>query len=142
MNRLQFQKTPSNEQQGAYQSLEELYDVVCADWLLEFYKTPKGGYAVDWGVGDLCDVQAHSTRGPVWLRGKIISIDPSGAVCVKILRRPAQTCRPNWIHPLHLMPHGTQCMSQRMNELWTPKNEVEWAVNMASMLSIPSACAA
>jgi hypothetical protein len=111
---------------------EALHSVTVALCLVEeFHETVKVGLKNVWHVNDLCDVQARSTMGHVWLRGKIVAIQPGpgGAICVQILRRSVQTCYPNWIHPLHLMPCGTRCVHSSMNTLWTPENEIEWAVH-------------
>jgi hypothetical protein len=109
-------------------SLEEFCDVACASWLVEFSENVKA-LDITWCTGDLCDVQAHSAVGPVWLQGQVVDVHPGGAVQVRILRRSMQTCKSNWIHPMHLMPRGAKCGNLKMNNLWTPTNEIEWAVH-------------
>lgn len=109
-------------------SFDEFCVVACALGLVEFHEKAKV-FDVVWRKNDFCDVQAHSKGGHVWLRGQVVEVDSGGAVKVRILRRSVQNCKANWIHPMHLMPCGTQCTSLKVNSLWTPTSEIEWAVH-------------
>lgn len=113
-------------------SLDEFCTVACdvdyASWLLEFSENVKT-FDIQWRGEKKCDVQAYCRGGgTMWLQGKVLDVHPSGAVCVQILRRSTQTCKPNWVHPMHLLPCGAECTSPKMNNLWTPMNEIDWAV--------------